>query len=49
MATLPLQSGIQGIVRGTDLHPEKASVQKFTGADFRNILANYYFIDKFSL
>ena len=39
MATLPLQSGIQGIVRGTDLHPEKASVQKFTGADFRNILA----------
>ena len=39
MATLPLQSGIQGIVRGTDFHPEKASVQKFTGADFRNILA----------
>lgn len=39
MATLPLQSGIQGIVRGTDLHPEKASVQKFAGADFRNILA----------
>ena len=39
MATLPLQSGIQGIVTGTDLHPEKASVQKFTGADFRNILA----------
>ena len=39
MATLPLQSGIQGIVRGTDFHPEKASVQKFAGADFRNILA----------
>ena len=39
MATLPLQSGIQGIVRGTDFHPEKASVQKFAGADFRNILS----------
>ena len=39
MATLPLQSGIQGIVRGTDFHPEKASLQKFAGADFRNILA----------
>ena len=39
MATLPLQSGIQGIVRGTDFHPEKASVQKFAGADFRNISA----------
>ena len=39
MATLPLQSGIEGIVRGTDFHPEKASVQKFAGADFRNILA----------
>ena len=39
MATLPLQSGIQGIVRGTNFHPEKASVQKFAGADFRNILA----------
>ena len=39
MATLPLQSGIQGIVRGTDFHPEKTSLQKFAGADFRNILA----------
>ena len=39
MATLPLQSGIEGIVRGTDFHPEKASLQKFAGADFRNILA----------
>lgn len=39
MATLPLQSGIQGIVRGTDFHPERASLQKFAGADFRNILA----------
>ena len=39
MATLPLQSGIQGIVRGLDSNPIQTSVQKSADASFRNILS----------
>ena len=39
MATLPLQSGIQGIVRGLDSNPIQTSVQKSADASFLNILS----------